>query len=923
MKKLTILLVAMFLTATAFAQNASFKGVVRDTINNTSLSNSVITILRKSDSVLVKFTRSGTSGSFKVPGLDTGNYIVLVSHPSFGDFADNYQITTAGEIDLGNISMTPRSKLLQEVVIKSGGAIRLKGDTIIYTADSFKTRANANVEDLLKKLPGIQVNKKGEITAQGEKVTKVLVDGDEFFSDDPTIATQNLRADAIEKVQVFDKKSDQAAFTGVDDGEKTKTINLQLKQDKKNGYFGKIKVGGGLPNSFNNEAMVNFFKGKRKIAVFGIGSNTGRTGLSWQDNRNYGNSDGFSFDFDQGEVGYSGESQDWSDGNFNGQGLPKSWSGGLHYSNKWNKDKDVFNGNYRFNKLNTAGGSSVINQTILPDTLFFNNQRSTQFNQNIKQRGDAFMDIKLDSFNTLKISANGSMGMTRNENLFTSEALNSKGGLVNNSTRFTNNEGNNMAFNSSILWRKKFRKKGRSLSMNIEERFSSDDSKGFLNAVNRFFDAGSNLTRSDTTDQQKINENRALNISSKISYTEPLSKFTFLEFNYGVNVNNSESKRNSFDKLNGKYEALNPLFSSDFLFNILTNVGGINFRYNKKKVNYSFGGSLSNAAFKQKDLFTNEITRYKFLNFFPKANFSYAFTQFKRVSFNYNGNTRQPNISQLQPLQQNNDPLNIVEGNPNLKQQFAHNFSMNFNDFKVLTNRSIFLGLNGNFTNNAISNSTNTDNQGKTISQAVNVSGVYSVNSYLYYSFRLKKLEADFGINMNASANQNVNIVNGLKNNTTNTRFSFGFTFNYSKENKYDFSINSGINYNGARATIRRDVKTNFWANNHEVTLNVELPGKMTFGTDCEFEFRQKTSVFDNNNNVIRWNAKLEKKLMKKDNLILGVSITDILNQSLGFSRFASVNTVTENTYDVLRRFWMVSVTWNFTKNGAPAKDNF
>ncbi len=184
--------------------------------------------------------------------------------------------------------MIPKSKLLAEVIVKSGSPIRIKGDTTVYTADSFKVREGANVEELLRRLPGIQVDKDGKITAMGERVTKVLVDGEEFFGSDPGIATKNLRADIVKEVEVFDKKSDQAEFTGIDDGVKDKTINLKLKDDKKKGYFGKIEAGGGLKDKYNNSIMLNAFKGKRKIAAYGIMSNTGKTNLDWEDANNYG-----------------------------------------------------------------------------------------------------------------------------------------------------------------------------------------------------------------------------------------------------------------------------------------------------------------------------------------------------------------------------------------------------------------------------------------------------------------------------------------------------------------------------------------------------------------------------------------------------------------------------------------------------------
>src|SRR6186713_945351 len=248
MRKIISGLLLLFIASSAFSQTQTLKGTLKDTSENRGLANTVISVLTKKDSVLVKFTRADKDGNFQIEGLKEGNYILLVTHPYMGDYFDNIEIKTSSTNDLGNVHLTPKSKLLAEVIVKSGSPIKIKGDTLVYTADSFKVRPGANVEELLRRLPGITVDKNGQITAMGERVTKVLVDGEEFFGTDPGIATKSLRADAVQEVQVFDKKSDQAAFTGIDDGVKDKKINLKMKEDKKKGYFGKIEAGGGLPD---------------------------------------------------------------------------------------------------------------------------------------------------------------------------------------------------------------------------------------------------------------------------------------------------------------------------------------------------------------------------------------------------------------------------------------------------------------------------------------------------------------------------------------------------------------------------------------------------------------------------------------------------------------------------------------------------
>lgn len=264
LKPISCLLFAICCLQSINAQNASITGTVTDTVNSKKLQYAVVSIIDKTDSSLVAFTRTDKSGNFNLKNLPVGKFAISISYPAFADYVDDIQMDADKQIDIGNINLINKATLLKEIVIRQNNAMKIKGDTTEFTADSFHVQANATAEDLLKVLPGIQVDKNGKIIAQGQEVQKVLVDGEEFFSDDPTVATRNIRADAVDKVQVFDKKSDQAAFTGIDDGEKTKTINLKLKEDKKNGYFGKISAGGGLKNKYNNEGMINFFKGKEK-----------------------------------------------------------------------------------------------------------------------------------------------------------------------------------------------------------------------------------------------------------------------------------------------------------------------------------------------------------------------------------------------------------------------------------------------------------------------------------------------------------------------------------------------------------------------------------------------------------------------------------------------------------------------------------
>ncbi|MEO7316117.1 MAG: hypothetical protein ABIW47_13090, partial [Ginsengibacter sp.] len=286
----------------SMAQTATVSGTVMNKDESTPVHNAVISLITPIDSIIYSFTRSDASGKFILKNIPNGKYIIMTSQPWFGDLLDNIDVQENTE--LPTIHLLSKAALLQEVIVNSGTPMRIKGDTTIYTADSFVVSANANVEELLKKLPGIQVDKDGKITALGETVQKVLVDGEEFFGDDPGMAVKNLRADAVKEVQVFDKKSDQAEFTGIDDGNTAKTINLKLKEDAKTGYFGKADVAGGpqkdIDNRYNTNLMGSSFKGKRKISGFLLNGNTGQDGLGWEDEQKYSGFDNISVTDDGG-----------------------------------------------------------------------------------------------------------------------------------------------------------------------------------------------------------------------------------------------------------------------------------------------------------------------------------------------------------------------------------------------------------------------------------------------------------------------------------------------------------------------------------------------------------------------------------------------------------------------------------------------
>ncbi len=905
------------------AQTYSIKGAVSDTLNNTPLQRASVVIIRTSDSVIQCFTRTKADGSFELKVPDQGKYILQITFPSFAEYVDVINVKK-NITDYGLIPMVSKEHLLQEFVLNQQvAAIKIKGDTTEYMADSFKVKDNATVEDLLKRLPGIQVDKNGQITAQGETVQKVLVDGEEFFSDDPKVVTEGLQAGVVKKVQVYDKKSDQTEFTGIDDGQKTKTINLELKDDKKKGYFGKIDAGGGTGGYFQDQGMINDFKSKMQLSAFGIMSNTDKVGLGWQDNDNFSSGNGVTEITDEGQVtitsNNTAEDMAGWDGKYNGEGLPQIWTGGLHFADKWDQDKEHFAGNYRYVMQNVdIIGNTVIQNPLPNDSESVTHQYKNQFSRGDRNGLDGMFEWKIDSMTSIKLTANAGEKNTDISTMYTSATLAQNIDTSNTNWRKVTSNANADFLNADLLIRKKFVKKGRSLSVDIKENYKDSKSDGFLSSYTKLYLV--DTSTGDSINQRKSSNTSTLAFAAKATYTEPLSKIAYLEADYGITINNSRTTNYSYDSsAPGQYNAFDNYYSSDYKYNILTNTGGLALRFiPNKKVNFSFGSDISNSQYNQTDLLRDSSRKYAYLNLFPKATFVYTLGRETSLKFNYLGSTTQPTIDEVSPLHQDTDPTNITIGNTGLKEQFTNAFTLRFNNFKILSQRYFFASATFDVINNAIS--TNTTNiEGIRTTQYVNVNGNYNGFAFVGYGFKLKKIDLQIGAHINTGINHINNYINDTLNHSNNNTYTFTLDLEYYKDKKFDLEFNPSVTYNDNRSTIT-SYATSYWTSNNELTGSFQLPLKFEIGSTITWFLRQQTTLFYKDNNVLIWNAYVGKKFTKKSNLELRASVFDMLNQNVGYNRTAQAGIITEETYNTIRRYGMLSLVWNFSHlpAGAP-----
>lgn len=927
MKSLSLaLLLSVCFCSISFAQNPNgVKGIVADTANFSRLKNATISILNAKDSTLYKFTRAAENGTFSFSSMKTGDFILLLTYPNYADFVTPFSLTVEkNSLDFKLINMNSKAKLLSEVIVKGQAtAIRIKGDTTEFNAAAYNIKPNDKVEDLLKQFQGLQIDANGKITAQGKAVEKVLVDGEEFFGDDPTLVTKNLRADMVDKVQLFEKSSDQAAFTGVDDGKKAQTLNIVLKEDKKQGYFGKVDGGYGTDDFYQIQAMINKFKNKEKIAAYFTSSNTGKTGLGWDDAGRFGASGNMEISDDGMIFSYGGDELDG--GSYWGEGIPKSHSGGLHYENKWNGDKESINTNYKAGSLNVRTNKNTLNQNNLPSGIINTNTDNISASDMFRQKIDATYNVKLDTSSNLKVVIDGTLKNTENESTFNSTALRGDNSLLNTSERLTTNKGKQQLFNLNALYTRKLKKTGRNYSLNLTNAYNNTNSDGLLQSDNNFYDENGMATRSEAIDQLKQNDITTNRLSTNFTFTEPMSKFLSLVTNYGLSFTSNNSHRRAFDaSAPNVYNQLNPEFSNHFEADQLINQVGAIFSYKKGKTVVNFGTKTSFVNFDQTESYSNQKFNRNFTNWLPQASYQYKFSAQKSFSFNYNGSTTQPTVNQLQPVRVNDDPLNIPEGNPLLKPSYSNRFNFRYNTYKVLTNQNFYVSGSANFTQDQIVSSNTTDSEGRTIFKSVNLESKlpYSANVYGGFSRKLEFLGGvSAGLSMNVSGSKFFNYVNNELNATSS--LNAGPSLNLNKyDEKGQFYLSFGPQYTSQEASIQKRINNKGWGYQGYLNFQRKLPKKITIDANSQYSYQPSSAAFDNSFEQLLINATLTKAFFKEEKFKVALSANDILNQNKGFRRTATGNSIIQTSYNNISRYFMFSLIWDFNKMGGTPKTN-
>lgn len=903
----------------------SIKGVVVDTVDKVKI-RATITVTNAKDSILVKFTRSNADGTFSLTGLPAGNLALWITHPDYADYTEKFELSaTAPEHNFGNVNLLLKERVLNEVKIKGKPIeLKIKGDTSEFNARAYVIQPNDKVEDLLKQVQGMAVDKDGKITFMGEQIKKVLVDGEEFFGDDPKLVTRNLRADMVDKMQVYDRKSDQASVTGIDDGVKIKTLNVKLREDKKNGMFGKVSAGAGNKGLYDGQAMLNKFKGNYKLSVYGTTSNNGNNGLGYDDAARLGTQSSTTVTFDDGSTGsYFGSGDDYDDSYYGGSGFPSARTGGVHYDTKWNEKKQAINTNYRLGEMALTNNVNTISQQNLPaqvttadpaDKVLNRTSDRSSYDHTFRQKGDITFQSNPNASTSLKIAIDASFKNVDNNSSSGSTLTNGAGKLLTREMQTQRLSGQQKAFNASFLFSKKFKKENRVFSWNVSESYNQSNTT--LQFSSLIFSPAKTPTDS-IIDQYKPTTLTGSVLNSNMTFNEPLSKTLSLGLNYGLGFNNSLSNRESFNRsAGGNYDVLDTKFSNNYKFNqVLNQLGAVfSFKSTNTKTTFTVGTKASKVDFKQIDQYTAKVFSRDFINWSPQARFQQKFAPSEYVSLQYNGNNSQPTIEQIQPIRVNTDPLNIMVGNPNLGPSFRHYMSAYYNKAQEITGKSFYINASYSFTENAIISNVTYDQFGKSSTQYLNLINNRPSNYSIYTNLSRKIGIFNTGLNISTSGNIYYNYSNNVLNRSNNTTYRTSVRISASAQKKYNFSISGGPTYNFSKQSLQTQSNYNAAGFSGYAYFQLFLPAKFQLSGDFDYEYQ---GAVQNAPAVSQpmLGASLNRSFFKNESLKFSLSGYNLLDVNPNFRNITATG-FTQTTYAAIRRYFMVTLSWDFTKFG-------
>ncbi len=910
---LPVLLICLYANVARGQVNSPYSITGKLTDNkNKPLDSCLVELLKARDSAIVTHVSSNKNGEFRISDVTLGVYFIKISRTGYLSILR--AVTLNGRersLDIGVIVVEKNIELKQVDIVGKVDPVVIKKDSIEYDAGSFKTTPDANVEQLIKKMPGIDVDQAGNIKAQGEAVNRLTVDGRDFFGTDPKMATKNLPADAIAKVQVIDSQTKDAQRKGIDDGKREKVINLVLKEDKKGGVFGNVSVAGGTGEHYSASTSVNYFTDKKQVNLILLSNNINQ-GYAGED---VGNLMGMSV------GGGSGEINGISFGRTR-PGLTRINSGAFNFSDIYGKKQNIefratYNGGLTLSDVQTRSAIQIFQS----NGTFFN----TDQNQSSSRDQRHQLDINLyyqDSLLNISFSPTINRGLTNSTGISNTSTSNADRQLINNGYQKTVNNQTATDLSGYFSISRKFRQKRGAIALTINKRYNDNSiDNNNQNTIN-YYQNGLPTGQSLINQQQGQNiSNSSLNVQNDISRTISRDRKTSLVLNSSVNISNGTSDQltYNFNASNGLYDIPVQALTSYYTNKQIRYTSGLGFNKTNNKLTLSTYANLQNIVLtgtNRANSQQNEIKR-NYWSFLPRATVSYKNSTSTSYSFNFSSSASAPSIQNLQPVQNNNNPLNIREGNSDLKVAESYNFQLGYNAFDQKKNISSNYRFSYGFVLDALSSTNNFDSQtGVTETKPINVNGNYNIglNGSFGRPTGIKGLRLNYGFS--STFNRFVNLVNGVKNSTSTLTAGINGSLNYAYKESLNISFYPRVTYIANKNAIQVAATNNYFYFNNSANISYEFVKKWRLNIDAgQQSYTGRGDGFSNN--IVIINAGIQKYFMEKNQLNLQLKAFDLFNQNSGISRNISNNRIEDIQVNNLRRYFSLRLTYKINKVGS------
>lgn len=918
MRKFLVVVMVVFIS---FSTKAQVKGSLVDSATQKPIENAVIGLVVKANPTDTSYTFTNDKGQFRFENVPNSSFSIVIRHLGYWPVAKFISLSKPEKlINVGSFVMAQDAKLLSEVTVEAP-AIVIKEDTIEYNAASFKTKEGAVVEDLIKKMPGIQVDKDGNVTAQGKAVSRVKVNGKDFFGGDVKTATKELPANIVDKIQIIDDYGDQATVSGIKDGDPDKVMNIQIKKDKNKGFFGRVTAGYGTQDRYQASFNGNYFNNNTQISVIGNSNNTNTALFNFNGGGNRGASsimrNGMQMMNNAGGMGAL-QSMDASAFGGNNSGIATTHSFGFNYRDQWSKRLTVY-GSYSYNYKNLNQLQTSSSQNFYDTSSFVNNQDINNNTAGNSHRFTFNLEYQIDSFNYLKISPNINYSGSNADNYsaFDYKKFDSTKTTDGSNKSFTKSKAPYLA--ATLLFNHKFRKRGRNFSASIS--LGTNNNNNWQDVTNLSYQYVPPFAGPRNSFQYIDQENANYNYGLRFTYSEPLNKYQSLDFSYSHNLSHAQNNRQTYNVDSATQEkTINNFLSNNYENDFYNNRLGVSLRTTKKKYNYTIG-----LSFQPVNLQGNSITKdsayntIKRANLFPIARFSYNFSRTKTLHFSYNGNATQPSFSQLQPVPDQSNQQSVTLGNPNLKPSMNHNMNFSYNNFNFITGKLLFSNLSFSTIRNQIVYNNISRGAGRQLSIPQNVNGYYNLMGFYLYSRPYKNRKYVVSVRGTANYNHNINLIDSIRTIGQNWVISQGFNFEYNYKEILELAagITYGLNdvhYNNKSAkaiTTLQNSSSNYWTFSSNMNLNITKTLILKYDVDYTINNGLASNV---SKNMVIMNASIEQQLFKKKNGILKLEAIDLFKQNSNINRTVTANQIIDSRTNRLTRYFIATFTYRLQR---------